>query len=64
MDSFARSPFMIPQPFVTGRSRGTATLSKLPANYLCFPSCETRRCFLASKTKSRPARLVLVVTDF
>jgi hypothetical protein len=42
----------------------TKVAGKPSANYLRSPSCETLGISLASNTESRPARLVMVVTDF
>jgi hypothetical protein len=42
----------------------TKVAGKPSANYLRPPSCETPEISLASNTESRPARLVMVVTDF
>jgi hypothetical protein len=45
-------------------SSNTKVAGKPDANYLCNPSCETLPISLASKVESRPAKLVMAVTDF
>jgi hypothetical protein len=52
-------------PFDCAQGRQPATWGgKWGANFLLFGTCETPAVCLASKPESRPAALVMVVTDF
>jgi len=42
----------------------TKVAGKLIANFVAWTSCETSLSCLASKIESRPAELVMAVTDF